>query len=101
MLRADAALKGARALLVLAPRRGARRGAGASTPAPAAIEGDAFDGRFELPARHGRPRAGRSRRRSAAAGDVERVEVADEAWRRRPETARPRTSAWTCGGSTS
>jgi len=75
-LRADAVLKGARALLVLA--RAEKLGAvQAVTPAPAAMEGEAFDGQFafRLDTAAAAPEIEAALR---AAGEVETVEVAEE-----------------------
>ncbi len=78
-LRAEAVLKGARALLVL--RRAEALGpVSAVVPAPAAFETDGFDGRFAFRL----DAAGEAEALAAAlaaAGDVERVEVGE------PETA--------------
>ena len=87
-LRADAALKGARALLVLG--RAATLGTvQAVTPAPAELETDGFDGRFAFRLDSA---AGASEISAAlqAAGDVESVEVVDEVVEAGPELGRGR-----------
>jgi len=77
VLNGDAALKGARALLVL--RRVEALGAvQAVVPATAAFEGDEFDGRFSFRLDTTAP-AAQIEAAVRAAGEVERVEVAEEA----------------------
>ena len=76
VLNADAALKGARALLVL--RRVEALGAVQTVvPATAAIEGDEFDGRFSFRLDTAAP-AAQIEAAVRGAGEVERVEVAEE-----------------------
>jgi two-component system chemotaxis sensor kinase CheA len=76
-IRADAQLKGARALLVL--RRAEGLGpVSAVTPAPVAFENDAFDGRFSFRLDSAAEAAALTAA-LVAVGDVERVEVADQA----------------------
>ncbi|HVO36276.1 MAG TPA: chemotaxis protein CheA [Gemmatimonadales bacterium] len=77
VLRADAPLKGARATLVL-QRAEALGAVQAAVPAPAAFVGDAFDGRFRFRLDPAAPSA-ESEAAVRAAGDVEQVEVAQEA----------------------
>ena len=75
-LSADAALKGARAVLVL--RRAEALGTvQAVTPAPAALEAEDFDGRFSFRLDTASP-AGEIEAALRGAGDVERVEIAEE-----------------------
>jgi two-component system chemotaxis sensor kinase CheA len=77
VLNADAALKGARALLVL--RRVEALGAvQAVVPAATAFAGEEFDGRFSFRLDTAVP-AGQIEAAVRAAGEVERVEVAEEA----------------------
>jgi two-component system chemotaxis sensor kinase CheA len=87
-LRSDAALKGARALLVLA-RAEALGTVQAVTPAAAAMEADAFDGQFgfRLDSAAAAPEIEAALR---AAGDVATVSVTDEAVEAAPEIARAR-----------
>ena len=76
-IRVDAQLKGARALLVL--RRAEGLGpVSAVTPAPVAFENDAFDGRFSFRLDSAAEAAALTAA-LVAVGDVERVEVADQA----------------------
>ena len=76
-IRAEAQLKGARALLVL--RRAEGLGpVSAVTPAPVAFENDAFDGRFSFRLDSAAEAAALTAA-LVAVGDVERVEVADQA----------------------
>jgi len=76
VLGADAALKGARAVLVL--RRAEALGTvQAVTPAPAALEAEDFDGRFSFRLDTASS-AGEIEAALRGAGDVERVEIADE-----------------------
>jgi two-component system chemotaxis sensor kinase CheA len=76
-IRDDAQLKGARALLVL--RRAEGLGpVSAVTPAPVAFENDAFDGRFSFRLDSAAEAAALTAA-LVAVGDVERVEVADQA----------------------
>jgi two-component system, chemotaxis family, sensor kinase CheA len=87
-LRADAALKGARALLVLA-RAEAMGTVQAVTPAPTAMESEGFDGRFSF--RLDSPAAAPEIEAALrAAGDVETVEVAEEAVEPAPDVGRTR-----------
>jgi two-component system chemotaxis sensor kinase CheA len=76
-LSADAPLKGARALLVL--QRAAALGAvQAVTPAPTAFAGEDFDGRFTFRLDTAAP-ADQIEAAARAAGEVEGVEIAEEA----------------------
>jgi len=76
-IRADAQLKGARALLVL--RRAEGLGpVSAVTPAPVAFENDAFDGRFSFRLDSAAETAALTAA-LVAVGDVERVEMPDQA----------------------
>jgi two-component system chemotaxis sensor kinase CheA len=76
VLRTEAILKGARALLVL--RRAAALGTVSGvTPAPAALEQDDFDGRFSFRIEADAP-AGELERTLRGAGDVESVLVQSE-----------------------
>ncbi len=87
-LRADSALKGARALLVLA--RAETLGAvQAITPAPAAMEAEGFDGRFgfRLDSTAAAPEIEAALR---GAGDVESIEVSDEVAEAASEVGRTR-----------
>jgi two-component system chemotaxis sensor kinase CheA len=85
-LHADAALKGARALLVLARAEALGTVQGVAPP-PAAMESDGFDGRFAF--RLDTPAAAPEIEAALlAAGDVAAVEVADEAVESSPETGR-------------
>jgi two-component system chemotaxis sensor kinase CheA len=85
-LRPDAALKGARALLVLARAEALGTVQGVA-PAPAAMEADSFDGRFAF--RLDTPAAAPEIEAALrAAGDVETVDVADEVVESAPETGR-------------
>jgi two-component system chemotaxis sensor kinase CheA len=88
VLRAEAALKGGRAMIVLARARalGAVHGV---TPPPAAFEAEDFDGRFTFRLDSG---AGVAAIQDAlmAASDVERVTVADEAVRAAVEAGKSR-----------
>ena len=87
-LRADAALKGARALLVLA--RAATLGpVEAVTPSPAAIEADSFDGRFGFRLDTTAP-AAQIEAALRAAGDIESVEAAEDAVEAAPDAPRAR-----------
>jgi two-component system chemotaxis sensor kinase CheA len=76
VLNADAALKGARALLVL-QRAEALGAVQAVSPAPAAFEAEDFDGRFSFRLEAAAP-AAEIEAALRAAGEVERVEVAEE-----------------------
>jgi two-component system, chemotaxis family, sensor kinase CheA len=85
-LNADAALKGARALLVLARAEALGTVQGVAPP-PAAMEADGFDGRFafRLDTPGAAPEIEAALR---AAGDVESVEVVDEVVESAPESGR-------------
>jgi two-component system chemotaxis sensor kinase CheA len=87
-LHPDAALKGARALLVLA-RAGALGAVHGTQPAPAALEAEEFDGRFafRLDSAAAAPEIEAALR---AAGDVETVEVVEDAADVAAEAARAR-----------
>ncbi|HTT68695.1 MAG TPA: chemotaxis protein CheA [Gemmatimonadales bacterium] len=87
-LAADAALKGARALLVLA-RAAALGAVHGVQPPPGAMEAEDFDGRFafRLDTRTGAPEIEAALR---GAGDVETVEVVEEAAESAAEAGRAR-----------
>ena len=87
-LRDDAALKGARALLVLA-RAGALGPVGNVTPPPADMEAEAFDGRFAFRLETAAPPA-EIEAALRAAGDVDSVEVAEEVAEAGPDAGRGR-----------
>ena len=87
-LRDDAALKGARALLVLA-RAGTLGTVQGVTPAPAAMETEDFDGRFAFRLET-RAAAADVEAALRAAGEVETVEVGEEAAEASAEAGRAR-----------
>ena len=87
-LRAEAALKGGRAMIVLARLR-ALGAVSAVTPPPTAFEAEEFDGRFSL--RLESPAdAGQIEKAVLGAGDVERVTISDEGARGTADPGRSR-----------
>jgi two-component system chemotaxis sensor kinase CheA len=88
VLRAEAALKGGRAMIVLARARALGSVHGV-TPPPAAYEAEEFDGRFSF--RLDSPATAAAIQEAlTAAGDVERVTVGDEAVRGSAEAGKSR-----------